>query len=83
MNPSENKIITNNQNQTEQKNITNKNINKETKEINRQENPEIINQIYPKNQSMNIKNQINNNFQNQITPDISNINSIIPSSQNT
>ena len=83
MNPSENKIITNNQNQTEQKNITNKNINKETKEINRQENPEIINQIYPKNQSMNIKNQINNNFQNQITPDISNINSIIPSSQHS
>ena len=81
MNPSENKIITNNQNQTEQKNIINKNIDKETKEINRQDNQEIINQIYPQNKSMNIKNLQNNIFQNQITPDISNINSIIPTSQ--
>ena len=81
MNPPKNKIVTNNKKQTEQKNIINKNTTKESTEINNQEKPEIINQIFPQNESMNIKKPLDNFFQNPNTQEISNINSSIPPSQ--
>lgn len=80
MNPSENKINTNNENQPESKIITNKNINKESKEINQQEKPEIINQIFPQNQTNTIKNPPNYISQSQFNQETPNINSLIPSS---
>ena len=80
MNPSENKINTNNENQPEPKIITNKNINKESKEINQQEKPEIINQIFLQNQTNTIKNPPNYISQSQFNQEIPNINSLIPSS---
>ena len=80
MNPSENKINTNNENQPEPKIITNKNINKESKEINQQEKPEIINQIFLQNQTNTIKNPPNYISQSQFNQETPNINSLIPSS---
>ena len=80
MNPSENKINTNNENQPEPKIITNKNINKESKEINHQEKPEIINQIFLQNQTNTIKNPPNYISQSQFNQETPNINSLIPSS---
>ena len=80
MNPSENKINTNNENQPEPKIITNRNINKESKEINQQEKPEIINQIFLQNQTNTIKNPPNYISQSQFNQETPNINSLIPSS---
>ena len=80
MNPSENKINTNNENQPEPKIITNENINKESKEINQQEKPEIINQIFLQNQTNTIKNPPNYISQSQFNQETPNINSLIPSS---
>ena len=80
MNPSENKINTNNENQPEPKIITNKNINKESKEINQQEKPEIINQIFLQNQTNTIKNPPSYISQSQFNQETPNINSLIPSS---
>ena len=80
MNPSENKINTNNENQPEPKIITNKNINKESKEINQQEKPEIINQVFLQNQTNTIKNPPNYISQSQFNQETPNINSLIPSS---